>query len=1533
MLRAYRRIRFLAGALGLALVISALPLLAHHSSALLPDATAETVAAPGEYKTLPLTRIMDTRSGLGGRTGALLGGQTVNLTVLGVGGVPTTGVQAVALSIDAVTPTASGWLTAWPAGQARPLAATVGAHTQGSSSSLTVIPTGTNGQVSIYLNTGSANILVEVAGYVTSTAATSAATTFVPLTPARVFDTRNGTGGITGTVGAGATVSFAVTGVGGVPATGVTAVAINIGATGATADAFIKAWPAGATAPAPQVMYSVTEGSSQTMAIVPVGTGGKISLYNSTGTVYLFGDVLGYYLDQAAAGSADLFVPIPSSRILDTRNAIGVTTGALGAAQTVSFPARGVGGIPTTRVSAIAMTLSTTGATAGTHLIAWANGTTRPATSTIQARVGVNLSNLVFIPVGADGRIALYNNGGSVHAIGDVIGYLSDNNPPPAVDRRSMTPGDSADAGSTTPTLHARFTDPDADQGYAAYEVVNPATGAVAASGRGPTVASGTDSAWTVPAGTLAAGATYRWRTRSVDAKGGASAWSSYKYFNTQNASLTGEQRRFSFEERKLTDRLELKANVANGNLLLHATDLQIRGTGIDLTVDRYYNSRLVNVSTLGKGWTLGIGQDVQLIPAATNPTTSDVTFVAPSGFTARFSYDSSSSGWRHPPGVDAGLTWNATSSEWKLQFHKTEGRFFFNSGGRYLRQEDRNNNKISYGYNAAGQLSSVTDTQGRVITFGYVNNRLDTITDPTGRTVRYTYDAAGNLETVTDPAGAVVRYRYNGDLVDQVTTGGNAFTRIDYVADTSRRVLGLFTQFDPGNGVPTNATTSFSYGSGETKVTDPNGNNTTGDTTDGITTYRYDDRDRVTKVIDALGHTRDKQYTSNDNVSTLTDALQKQVTMAWDPNDENLTSVSLPTGAKSTLDYTNTAHPHAVSKSTDPQGNTMAYSYDSAGNETAKESSQYPGTKIEQKFYNSDGTVDYILDGNGTKTDYSYDAKGNLTLVDNPAPLGDITLTPDALSRLRTQVDGRNQTTTRTYDPIDRPDVLTFAGGSTVDYDYDLDGNQIKVTDPTGITVYDYNKINRQIRKTTPDNTQIRYEYDHNGNLTELSDSGGTTTYGYNQVNLLASLLEPGAGTAVTFGYDDDNQRTRVTYPTSPQTNVTLTYDDSGRQKTIKAVAGTSTLTDVSYSYTKNGADTGLRQTMTDPSGTVTYGYDGLNRLTSATGAQSRSYAYDIDFNRTSKTVAGGTTNYGYNAPNQLTTVNGTATYNYDGNGNLTGGGGWSLGYNSKEQTTTITKPGGTALSPLVYAGQDQTERRQAGDVQYATTVLGVSRATTPDTGGFTTLLLDSDASKPVKGSSDYYTRDSHGALISLRTGSARYYYLLDGLGSVIGLVSTAGVKVNSYSYDPYGEQVSVSQSVANPWRYASGQYDGQTGLTKFGARYYDTGLGRFTQRDPSGKDLPYAYAGCNPTNNTDPTGQDWWNPTDWNWGCIGAVVGTTAAVGGFVALSITTAGTANVFYAGALIAGAGTVAENLAFWSTAAGVLSGGIGIFGAC
>jgi YD repeat-containing protein len=230
--------------------------------------------------------------------------------------------------------------------------------------------------------------------------------------------------------------------------------------------------------------------------------------------------------------------------------------------------------------------------------------------------------------------------------------------------------------------------------------------------------------------------------------------------------------------------------------------------------------------------------------------------------------------------------------------------------------------------------------------------------------------------------------------------------------------------------------------------------------------------------------------------VAKLTDALQKQAILSWDPNDENLTSTSLSTGAKSQFDYTSSAHPHLMTGATDPQGNTLSYSYDAAGNlDTTSQS----GATLEDRDYNPNGTISKITDGNGNITTFGYDPNGNLTSVNNPAPLGDLTLTPDALSRVHTLVDGKSQTTTFAYDPLDRPDVTTYQDSSTIDNNYDPDGNLVQVTDPTGITTFAYDKMNRQTRKTLPDNTQLRYDYDHNGNLSTYTDPGGQVGYTYN--------------------------------------------------------------------------------------------------------------------------------------------------------------------------------------------------------------------------------------------------------------------------------------------------------------------------------------------------------------------------------------------------------------------------------------------------
>jgi RHS repeat-associated protein len=103
-------------------------------------------------------------------------------------------------------------------------------------------------------------------------------------------------------------------------------------------------------------------------------------------------------------------------------------------------------------------------------------------------------------------------------------------------------------------------------------------------------------------------------------------------------------------------------------------------------------------------------------------------------------------------------------------------------------------------------------------------------------------------------------------------------------------------------------------------------------------------------------------------------------------------------------------------------------------------------------------------------------------------------------------------------------------------------------------------------------------------------------------------------------------------------------------------------------------------------------------------------------------------------------------------------------------------------------------------------------------------------------------------------------------GLGSIVAMTDGTDKEVNAYAYDPYGNMVnSVEQSgLNNPWKFASGFLDSSTGLYKYGIRYYDPTIGRWTQRTPVGGSLqemtkpnPYVYAGDDPVNAVDPSGK----------------------------------------------------------------------------
>ena len=126
-------------------------------------------------------------------------------------------------------------------------------------------------------------------------AGTPAAPDFTPLTPARIVDTRDGTGGFAGQVGPGATINPKVTGVGAVPATGVGAVVLNVTVTAGTAPSFLTVYPDGQSRPEASNLNFTAGQSVPNLVVAKVGTDGRVRAFNYAGSVHVIFDVVGWF--------------------------------------------------------------------------------------------------------------------------------------------------------------------------------------------------------------------------------------------------------------------------------------------------------------------------------------------------------------------------------------------------------------------------------------------------------------------------------------------------------------------------------------------------------------------------------------------------------------------------------------------------------------------------------------------------------------------------------------------------------------------------------------------------------------------------------------------------------------------------------------------------------------------------------------------------------------------------------------------------------------------------------------------------------------------------------------------------------------------------------------------------------------------------------------------------------------------------------------------------------------------------------------
>jgi hypothetical protein len=215
--------------------------------------------------------------------------------VLGVGGVPLSGVSAVVLNVTAVDQTANGFFTVFPKGSSVPTASNLNWTPGQTVPNRVVVPVSSGiGQVSIYNGLGSADAIVDVNGYFSDSTAPGTSS-FFSLFPSRIVDTRNGTGGFSGPIAAGGTLVVTVAGHGGVPAVGATAVILNVTVANPTAASDLVIWPDLASKPTASDLNWVAGQTVPNLVVVQLSAGGKIDIYNPFGTTNIIVDVVGYF--------------------------------------------------------------------------------------------------------------------------------------------------------------------------------------------------------------------------------------------------------------------------------------------------------------------------------------------------------------------------------------------------------------------------------------------------------------------------------------------------------------------------------------------------------------------------------------------------------------------------------------------------------------------------------------------------------------------------------------------------------------------------------------------------------------------------------------------------------------------------------------------------------------------------------------------------------------------------------------------------------------------------------------------------------------------------------------------------------------------------------------------------------------------------------------------------------------------------------------------------------------------------------------
>ena len=252
--------------------------------------------------------------------------------------------------------------------------------------------------------------------------------------------------------------------------------------------------------------------------------------------------------------------------------------------------------------------------------------------------------------------------------------------------------------------------------------------------------------------------------------------------------------------------------------------------------------------------------------------------------------------------------------------------------------------------------------------------------------------------------------------------------------------------------------------------------------------------------------------------------------------------------------------------------------------------------------------------------------------------------------------------------------------------------------------------------------------------------------------------------------------------------------------------------------------------------------------------GAQYAAYSYDANSNRTAKTVEGATQYATFDSRDRMNTQ-GDLDLTYNANGELT---------EKRDRVTGET----LALDYTTLGGLKSATTPDGDQIEYLLDGAGRRVGKKVDSQLVQGLLYSPEAYGPVAeldGSNNLVSRFIYGRSSNVPDymvkGGVNYRLITDQLGSVVLVVdASTGAIAQEISYGPFGEVMGDSNPGFQPFGFAGGIHDTDTGLTHFGAREYDAGLGRWMASDPigfnGGDSNLYGYVIQDPVDFVDPSG-----------------------------------------------------------------------------